>query len=165
MADSMHVTGLSDLQQFLDTLTPKLEANIMRGALRAGMKPVQTDAKARVEVVSGQLRDGLKISTRIKGGTVMARLRATGKHAYVAHWVEFGTAPHYIKPKKAKALAVAGGFSEVVHHPGARPYPFMRPALDSQAQNGVVAAAEYMKKRLATKEGLDTADIDIEVEA
>jgi hypothetical protein len=37
----------------------------------------------------------------------------------------------------------------------------MRPALDQQAQAAVIATAEYMKNRLATKEGLDTADIVI----
>jgi hypothetical protein len=38
----------------------------------------------------------------------------------------------------------------------------MRPALDAQASAAVVAAAEYMKDRLATKHGLDTSDVVIE---
>jgi hypothetical protein len=41
----------------------------------------------------------------------------------------------------------------------------MRPALDGQSSAAVVAAGEYIKKRLATKHGLDTADINIEAEA
>ncbi|MCR4331764.1 MAG: hypothetical protein NUV34_03535, partial [Sulfuricaulis sp.] len=53
-------------------------------------------------------------------------------------------------------------FVKEVAHPGTKPHPHMRPALDSQAQNAVVAAAEYMKKRLSDKHGLDTADIVIE---
>ena len=32
---SIRVTGLADLQKFLDTLPAKMETNIMRGALRA----------------------------------------------------------------------------------------------------------------------------------
>ena len=51
-----------------------------------------------------------------------------------------------------------------MNHPGFRPKPFMRPALDSQANNGVLAAADYIKKRLATKNGINTADIDIGME-
>ena len=158
----VHVKGLAELQKFLDQLTPKLEANVMRGALRAGMKPVQTDAKAHAATASGQLRDGLKISTRIKGGRVYARLRATGKHSYLANWIEYGTAAHEIRPKNGKSLFIAGVFGTLVNHPGARPKPFMRPALDARAQDAVIATAEYIKKRLATKEGLDTADILIE---
>jgi len=165
MASEQHIKGLSDLQKFLDQLAPKMEANVMRNALRAGMKPVQSDAKAHVSVVSGELRDGLKISTGVKDGRVTARLRTTGKHAFVAHWVEFGTAPHEIRPKGALSLLIAGWFGMVVEHPGAKPHPFMRPALDARAHDAVVASAEYIKGRLATKYGLDTAGIDIGDEA
>jgi len=51
-----------------------------------------------------------------------------------------------------------------VQHPGSRPKPFMRPALDGRAQDAVVAAAQYMKRRLATKNGLDTSSVEIEAE-
>jgi len=59
-----------------------------------------------------------------------------------ALYVEFGTAPHIIKPKNAKALhwkqnAVGprGGkikedvFAKIVHHPGTKPQPFIRNTL------------------------------------
>lgn len=159
-----HVKGLADIQKFLDTLPPRVEKNILRGALRAGVKVIQPVAKANVNSVSGLLAAGLKISTRSRGGTVTASLRATGKHAYIAPWVEFGTKAHPI-PKRGvigTILAVGGRFFRSVEHPGARPKPFMRPALDGQAQNAVIAAAQYMRQRLATKHGLDTADIVIE---
>ena len=91
-----------------------------------------------------------------------ANLKATGAHAHVAPWVEYGTKPHTITAKPGKALAIGGMYVHAVDHPGARPHPFMRPALDSQAQPAVIAAAEYMKARLATKHGLDTAHIRIE---
>ena len=158
----VHVKGLADLQKFLDQLAPKMEANIMRGAIRAGMKPVQVSAKAGAAVASGLLRDGLKISTRMQGGRVYSRLRATGKHGYLANWVEYGTVAHEIRPKGGKSLFLAGIFSTLVNHPGARPKPFMRPALDSRAQDAVIAVGNYIKNRLATKEGLNTADIIIE---
>lgn len=158
----VQVTGLKELAQFLDELPAKLQNNVMRGALRAGMKPVQADAKMAVAVVSGQLRDGLKISTRNKAGMVTASLKATGKHGYIARFVEFGTRPHTISAKDGGALAFGGGVYQSVQHPGAKPHPFMRPALDGQASNAVVAAAEYMKDRLSTQHGLDTAGVLIE---
>lgn len=160
----IHISGLKELNQFLEQLPGKMQANVMRGTLRKGMSVVQPVARANVNSVSGLLAAGLKISTRSRGGTVTARLRATGKHAYIAPWVEFGTKAHPI-PKRGvigTILAIGGRFFRSVEHPGARPKPFMRPALDSQATNAVIAAAEYMRQRLATKHGLDTADIAIE---
>lgn len=158
----IHVTGLSALNDFLQQLPAKVEANCMRGALRAGMNVVKPAAQANVHSISGLLAAGLKIGTRIKGGTVTASLKATGKHGYLARWVEFGTKAHNIAGKKNGWLSFGGIFAKSVAHPGAKPHPFLRPALDSQAQNAVVAAAEYMKNRLADKNGLDTSDVLIE---
>lgn len=159
------VTGLADLQKMLDTLPAKVEANIMRGALRVGMKLIQADAKQHAAVASGLLRDGLKIYTGIKDGRVTARLKVSGKHAYLARWIEYGTAAHRINTKKKAALFIGGIFAKFVDHPGAKAHAFLRHALDARAQDAVVAAGEYIKKRLATKEGLDTADIWIEGES
>ena len=163
--DDINVKGLSELASFMDTLAPKLQKNIMRQALRAGMKPIQDDAKNNVAVASGLLKNGLKISTRINGGTIKASLKATGKHAYLANWIEFGTAAHRISPKKAKALSIGGGFAASVEHPGSKAHAFLRPALDARAQDAVIATAEYIKDRLATKEGLDTSGVMIEGDA
>lgn len=160
----IHISGLRELNQFLETLPAKMQANVVRGSLRKGMSVVQPVAKANVNSISGLLAAGLKISTRSRGGTVTASLKATGKHAYIAPWVEFGTKAHPI-PKRdsiGTILAIGGRFFRSVEHPGARPKPFMRPALDSQASNAVIAAAQYMRQRLATKHGLDTSDIRIE---
>lgn len=161
MAD-IHVTGLKELGQFLDTLPEKLQKNVVRGAFRKGMNEVKPAAQQGVHSISGLLAAGLKVGTRAKGGTVYATLKATGKHAYIARWVEYGTAAHTITAKDRKSLSLGGVFFQSVQHPGARPKPFLRPALDQQASAAVVAAAEYMKERLSTKHGLDTAHITIE---
>ena len=160
----------------------------MRGALRSGANVLKDEAKANVPVASGALRDGLKVSTRSKGGTVKAILRATGIHGYIAMWVEFGTRPHLIKVQESEkpinvrlsdkrgvlvrasmttinrnVLKIGNTFvGPTVSHPGSNPRPFMRPALDARAQDAVIASAEYMKKRLSDKYGLDTSDVIIE---
>jgi hypothetical protein len=46
-----------------------------------------------------------------------------------ATWLEFGVKPHDIKPKSKKALKLPKGFAEAVHHPGARPQPFINPTV------------------------------------
>lgn len=162
MADERSVRGLSDLQKFLSAVPQKIERNILRGAMRAGMRVVQPVAQSNVHSVSGQLAKGLKISTRARGGTVSASLRATGPHGSVARWIEYGVRPHLIAAKAKGWLAFGFGlFAKVVHHPGFKGKGFMRNALDSQAQAAVIASGEYIKSRL-TKEGLDVAHIQIE---
>ena len=162
----VRVKGLSDLNKFLQQLPAKVEQSVLRGALRAGANVVMAEAKANdwFPVDSGQLRDGLKVSTSSRRGRVTAKVKATGKHAFIAPWLEYGTAAHKITAKKGKGLFFGGLFVKGVQHPGSRPKPFMRPALDGRAQDAVVAAAQYMKRRLATKNGLDTSSVEIEAE-
>src|ERR1035437_278908 len=114
----VHVTGLTDLQRFLDELPAKLQKNVMRGALRAGMNEIKPVAQQNVHSVSGELAKGLKVGTKSKGSIVTASLKATGPHRRVAHLVEFGTKPHTIKAKDGGALAFAGGVYKSVQHPG-----------------------------------------------
>jgi HK97 gp10 family phage protein len=152
----INVTGLKELAQFLDELPTKLQKNVVRGAMRAGLKPVLVDAKAGAAFATGALRDGLKISTASKGGVVTGSIKAKGEHGFLAQFVEYGTGA-----SRTKAL-LKPRRKWPANRPGQPARPFMRPALDSQATAAVVAAAEYMKDRLATKHGLDTADVLIE---
>ena len=184
MAD-LHVTGLRELQAFMDQLAPKLEQNVMRGALRAGVNVIKREAKARCPVgapsaqgvkryklYAGALRDSIRSGVYAKGGRVTAYVRVGGKikksgaNVWYAHLIEFsGAVPHLIKAKLGKTLTIGGGLYKSVDHPGMSARPFLRPALSSQATNAITAAAEYMKKRLASKHGLDTSDVDIGVES
>ena len=165
----VHVKGLKELNAALQTIAPRLERNVLRGALRAGAKDaILPEAKVQLaangSVKTGELQRGLKVSTGGKGGRVIANVKVTGKHAHVAPWLEYGVAAHTITAKKSGWLSFGGLFAKSVEHPGFAAKPFMRPALDGKATEAVVKAAEYMKKRLATKHGIDTADINIEAE-
>lgn len=173
MSSDVKVKGLTELQRALNTLPARLEANVMRGALRAGARVLQAEARAHVPVGApsernarlyggraGLLRDSIRVSVSLKRGTVMARVVAGGKvkgggDAYYATMVEKGTKPHLIKAAKGKALAIGGGAYRSVMHPGAAPHPFMVPAFDASNHRAVVAAAEYVRKRLASKHGID----------
>lgn len=159
----VHVKGLAELQKFLDQLPAKMEANVMRGALRAGMKEVLPAAKQNIHSVSGKLARGLEISTSTRRGVAKASIKAKGKHDYIAKWVEFGTAAHTIAARAGGSLFIKGLFAKLAHHPGAKPKPFMRPALDQQANAAISATAEYIKKRLAKKHGLAASGVDVEV--
>lgn len=146
------IDGLADLQKLLDQLPVKIEKKILRGALRAGQKVVLEQAKTHIHNVSGELAGSLRISTKAgKNGKISARVVAGNKTAYYAHMVEFGTAKHLIKPKNRKSLFIAGIMRELVHHPGSRKKPFMRPAADAAAQESsqaMEAFKDYMRSRL-----------------
>lgn len=158
MADQRYVKGVPELKTFMANF-PERMADITRGGLEAGMNVVKPVAQSNIHSVSGALANGLKVGTRQTGNTVIAYLRATGPEAFKAKFVEFGTNAHKIASKVAAALSFNGRFVKSVAHPGAKPHPFLRPALDSQAGPAVAAAAEYMKKRLASEQRFDAADV------
>jgi HK97 gp10 family phage protein len=142
--------------------------------------------KKRYGFRAGTLRDSIRVSARVKNGRVTASVYAggqtkSGAEVYYASWVEFGTAAHAIVAKRADgkniarrinrmtkrsgSLQIGGRFVGVsVMHPGSRPRPYLRPALDGKAQAAVLAAAEYIKKRLALKHGLNTSNVEIRIE-
>lgn len=175
MATNLNTKGLAELQRFLNQLPAKLEANVIRGALRAGAKPIKDEAvsnaptgepseagKKRYKLYNGALRDSIRISGRIdrRNGNIKARVIAggkskkTGANVYYAHMVEYGTRRHSTK-KRGRGDQ---------NHPGTIARPFLRPALDSAANEAIKTAGEYIKKRLATKHGIDTADINIGID-
>ena len=162
------IKGLAELQAALAQLPVKMENNILRGALRAGMKVIATDARRRVSVVSGELRDTIRSNCRpdkrigklvayVKAGPVEGTSRKDAKGWY-AGWVEYGTAAHLIKvrpPGKALAVGVAQ-----VQHPGSRKKPFLRPAFDTKKGEALEVIREYIRKRLALKHGIDVPGPD-----
>lgn len=170
MNDTMHVKGMTELGKFMQTLSLKLERNVIRGGLRQGANVVKEQAQINVPVsppsdrnreryggYAGALRDSIRVSTRSRSGKVTASVKAGGMKTkggadvYYANWVEYGTRPH---------MNGARG-----HHPGARPRPFMRPALDTEAQRAVIAVGNYMRNRLSTTYGLESPEITIEGES
>lgn len=154
MANNQNILGGRALDDALKTLSPKIEKNIMRSALRAGVNVIKNEAKQEVPVRTGTLRKSLKVSTRSKNGTVTAVLKADSRVAPHAHLVEFGTRPHKIKPRNGDALVIGGHVVADVEHPGARPKPFLRPSFDSKAPQAIAAVAEQIRKRL-TAQGIN----------
>lgn len=148
------IIGGRELDALLQQLPVKIERNILRAALRAGANEFKAAAKEQVPVETGALKRSIRVSTRVKNGTVYASLKAGGRKAPHWHWIEFGTAAHKIKAKRDHALSFAGVTVNEADHPGARPKPFMRPAFDSAASAAIAAAAAKIRQRL-TKEGIN----------
>ncbi len=82
---------------------------------------------------TGKLRD----STRVEDGKDDYSANVVARRRY-ASYIENGTPPHEIRPKRARALRfVMNGsvvFARSVQHPGTKPRPFMRIAEKSGEQ-------------------------------
>lgn len=157
MADPV-VLGLADLFRALDEFPAKFEQNVLRGALRAGVKVPGLEVKQNAPVDEhgphpGALKRSYRISTSTRGGVVRATVRVGNKVAFYASWVGKGTRPHTIRPKTKKSMSIGGREFDVVHHPGARPNDWMLQALQSNAQKSLEAVAAYVRSRL-NKQGL-----------
>jgi HK97 gp10 family phage protein len=166
MSDLQHVAGLRELNRALEEFPAKFQANVLRGALRAGAKVQLAEARRLVPVAppndrnrrlhggyEGALRDSLRVGTSIKGSEVKAKVTAGGNRkgadTYYASWVEKGTRPHEIKAPGRRSLFFAGLLRKVVQHPGAKPKPFMGPALARTVPGVLQAVAQYIRNRLA----------------
>lgn len=168
--------GLAEFNRFVSSLEKDIPNNILRGAARAGAKVVAAEAELLVPVEHGDTKKSIGVgSARIVGeGTVRIRIRTKGPGAFKAPWLEWGTAAHFIsiadadlptaptsrgkltmgvgqvnRLAKRGSLVIEGKFAESVHHPGARPHPFMGPALENTRVTSLQAAAAYIRRRLA----------------
>jgi hypothetical protein len=100
-----------------------------------------------VPVRSGKLRGSIGI--KVEGDKVIIGPDVTV--APYAPFVEFGTQPHDIKPKKAGGVLVftVGGkkvFARKVHHPGTAPHPYVVPAFEAWVDSlGTMAAEANVK--------------------
>ena len=164
----VRINGLAELEATLKQLPAKLEKNVARASLRAGARVIADEARRRVPVRTGKLRDTLRVTSSLKGGVPRASVKVGDrkKGVFYAHMVERGTKLHRIRPKWRRAMKPGGGDAGPYYGRvdiSAQPAPFIRPAADTQARAAVEAFAAYMRKRL-NKEGLNTPDPEPETE-
>lgn len=150
------IKGLQELRGALRTFPVDFEAKVLRGAARAAAAPVRDAARDSAPELDGKLKKSIRVSSKIdrRDGAVSATVKAGGKDAFYAGWVENGTGPHRITAEVGKSLFFNNTTRGAVDHPGAKASPFMRPTFDNPAvQNSAFTAfANYVRKRL-TKAG------------
>ena len=156
------IKGLDSFLQFLSDSPKKMQQGLHVGIL-AGAELIEMAAKANCPVgppaaenvrlygdYTGALRDSIRTTVTEKGSRVVASITAGGKtpggaDIHYAHLIEFcGAAPHVIKARSGKVLTFGGKSVKAVNHPGMRPRPFMRPALDAN----VVAAVGMVDQQI-----------------
>lgn len=128
---TLKINGLNEL-----IADAKRAGNQMSGLLYQAMVKattiVQEDAK-RIKTGSFKNQTG-NLRRSINRRVESAARGVISTDSKYATYVEEGTRPHVIVPIKNKMLAfkINGKmvFARSVHHPGSRPYPFMRPAME-----------------------------------
>lgn len=117
----------------LDRMLHSEEGEVARDLLRRGLN-VESEAKRNASgrpgpnVQSGRLRASITHRLDRDGQGLVVRI---GSNVEYARYVEEGTGPRRITPKRKKALHWKGALHPVlaVNHPGTRARPYLRPAL------------------------------------
>jgi HK97 gp10 family phage protein len=106
----------------------RMSDDVKRAVERTAMD-VQNEARRRAPVDTGRLRSSIVSRAEHSGRSVGY---VVGSNVNYAAAVEYGTAPHVIKPKYKRALYWPGAAHPVaqVNHPGTKAQPFMRPAIE-----------------------------------
>jgi len=128
---NFQIRGAKEMEALLKQLGPQVAARVGDQALRAGAKPIVDEAKRLVPVGrTGNLRDSIIAQKQRRAGDdervilIGFDKDAPGSPSSRAHLTEFGTA-----------------------HSAAK--PFMRPAMDSQAQNALDEMGKVIARGLA----------------
>jgi hypothetical protein len=162
------IKGRSAVSAFLARSPEQLVDRVLRGAARAGGKVIADSAKDRS--VSDDVANAIIVKLKREDHRIIVRITVRpGWMMARAIWLEHGTAPHFItvaddqrkglsiarindKVGEARgdgSLVIGGKFvGTTVFHPGARPFPFLRPALDLSRDDAVRAAQQYINARV-----------------
>lgn len=131
----LKIEGLEDLVSDVHKAGKQMET-LLYGAMVKATTLVQEEAK-RVKNGSFQNRTGNLRRSITRRVDSLSRGRVFTDSSY-APVVEEGSRPHTILPSKKRMLAfkINGKmvFARKVNHPGSRPYPFMRPALEQNVR-------------------------------
>jgi hypothetical protein len=155
------------VRRFIAQLPDQLEKTVLRGAARAGGKVIVVEAKERS--ISAEVDAAIVMKTSSEAGRVTVKITVEkGWARSVAGWLEYGTDPHFIsvddsqrggmsvgkvnEKTKDGSLVIGGKFvGSTVHHPGAKPHPFLRPSLDIKGAEAIAAAQSYINSHVTRR--------------
>lgn len=130
------VKGLDEVAKVLKQFPIKLRTNALRGAVRAGAKVLLEEAKQKVPVRSGNLRDSLSI----------VKLKSKDKK-----WMTYAVTPRRITKKKngVKGIVADGYYGHIVEYGNSKmkAQPYLRPALLKEKE-ALDATRRYLSKKV-----------------
>ena len=146
-------------------LPAQIERKLLRGAARAAGAVLVDEAKARV--TSDEVRDALTMRSQATPGRIVVKINVKpGWARSVGTWLEYGTSPHFITVDESQRQGMSVGrinrvgkkgtlvingqpVGATVHHPGARPHPFLKVSLDLKEAEAIAAAQSFINSRVS----------------
>ncbi len=177
MSKAYPVEGLKQLDAYLSALPKNMQTGAYRAGLTAAARVIREEARLRAPRKTGKLAKAIRSGSprRNQDGSFSISVSLRGQHAFLGRFFEYGVAPHYItagdsdlSARKLTQAVRREGSSDVssgalkiganyvtgaVLHPGIRPHPFLRPALDVKADEAVQAFAERIRAYIEGKTG------------
>jgi HK97 gp10 family phage protein len=148
----LKIKGVPELIAKMQQLPDEVQFKIMGGATIAAANVFQEEARANVPKRSAQLERAIRVvkgNSRTKG-IVGAKVVLKGRHAYLGKWMEWGTVPHLISVRRKGSLVIGGkAIGRMAKHPGIRPRPFMRPAVDNKMAEAIKTVHQFLERHLA----------------
>jgi hypothetical protein len=161
--------GRAEQQRYFRQLPTDI-TKVLRGAGRAGGDVVANEAKLRVQ--SAEVREKVVVEVTANDDHIYVLITVKrGWARSLAIWLEYGTSPHFITVDDAvrggstarrinrrltggeaslRSTLIINGkpVGKTVHHPGAQPHPFLRPARDIKKAEAIAAAQAYIDAHL-----------------
>lgn len=176
MDSTFKVKGLGEIGKFLEQFPKRLANNAMRAGVTAACAVFRDEMRLLAPRETGTLAAGIKTgSSKVnQDGTVSARVRLTGKHAYLGVFFEWGVLPHSIAARETLPTAKrrrAGKFklkigdkfvSGPVQHPGFSARPFMRPAFDMKKEEAAAAFRDKIRTYINAKTGITLPEVEVD---
>jgi len=177
MSRASPVNGVADLDKFLAALPGNMQKQAYRQALTAAADPPLQEARLLASGWSPKVAKAIRKGSprQNQDGTFSIRVYVDEEKpdGFLGFFAEYGVKPHLIartgkgQGKVAIRKAAQGTgkvtlrpmqigdrfVSGIIHHPGHAAHPFMRPALDTQAEAAIAAFATRIRAFLEKKTG------------
>lgn len=112
MPSSVDIKGFAELEAALKALPDRVAKRIAQQSVRKGAVVIQKDAKSRVAVDTGKLRQNIVVRLRRRAGVPVLYSIGWTKAAYYGSFLEFGT--RFMRARPFLRPAADESFGEVV---------------------------------------------------
>ena len=154
---SFELKGVKELTRLLDQLpTVAMKKTVLRNALKKAGSPIAEAARANVPVVTGGLRDSIKVSPSLKPSQRKGQDRSVvtvyvGSSSPVAHLVEFGTVERILD--EPRLVKLGDRWIRITTTGFVSPNPFLRRAWHAMKMPALGIFAAEMKNELYKSAG------------
>ncbi|MEO6147018.1 MAG: HK97-gp10 family putative phage morphogenesis protein [Sulfuriferula sp.] len=146
MAETVHVTGLRELQAALKELPDRIAKNALRASVYAGAVVIKDEAKQRAPNYTGPVSQGHPPPGTLKRSIIMKQIPEKSGQYFQTFYVLVRHGKKYQKQGKKGNLSQDAFYWRFIEFGTAKmaAQPFMRPAFEARKQ----AALDAIQKKL-----------------